>query len=96
METAVNLFFCSDSHLYNFQYADQFWNLDFSHRSPGEEDDEAHISHLAPEIRDVFGDSDDEEPTEYAVENHVEHDSNVRIVFFFLNFIYGAAHVVLQ
>lgn len=47
-----------------------------SHRSPGEEDDEAHISHLAPEIRDVFGDSDDEEPAEYAVENHAEHDSN--------------------
>lgn len=46
------------------------------HRSPVEEEDEAHISQSAPEIRDVFGDSDDEEPAEYAVPNHAENDSN--------------------
>ncbi|WOH03470.1 hypothetical protein DCAR_0622868 [Daucus carota subsp. sativus] len=46
-----------------------------SQRSPGEDEDEAHISHTAPELRDVFGDSDDEEP-EYAVENQIDHDSN--------------------
>ncbi|XP_059643295.1 protein LEO1 homolog isoform X2 [Cornus florida] len=45
-------------------------------RSPGEEKDETHISQSAPEIRDVFGDSDDEEPAEYAVQNHTEHDSD--------------------
>ncbi|KAL8111166.1 hypothetical protein AgCh_026779 [Apium graveolens] len=46
-----------------------------SQRSLGEEEDEAHISRTAPELRDVFGDSDDEEP-EYAVENQIDHDSN--------------------
>ncbi|KAL8134837.1 hypothetical protein AgCh_009736 [Apium graveolens] len=44
-------------------------------RLPVEEEDEAHISHTAPELRDVFGDSDDEEP-EYAVGNQIDHDSN--------------------
>ncbi|KAM7480086.1 hypothetical protein LguiA_028299 [Lonicera macranthoides] len=47
-----------------------------SHRSLGEEEDEAHIAQSAPEIRDVFGESDDEEPAEYAVENQIENDSN--------------------
>jgi RNA polymerase-associated protein LEO1 len=47
-----------------------------SHRSPDEEEGEAHIPQSAPEIRDVFGESDDEEPPEYAVQNHVEDESN--------------------
>ncbi|KAL7601063.1 protein LEO1 homolog isoform X1 [Lactuca sativa] len=47
-------------------------------RSPEEEKDEAHISQTAPEIRDVFGESDDdEEPAEYdAVQTHLEEDAN--------------------
>ncbi|CAK9163507.1 unnamed protein product [Ilex paraguariensis] len=45
-------------------------------RSSGEEKDEAHIPQSAPEIRDVFGDSDDEEPVEYGAQNHIEEDSN--------------------
>nr|GEW24268.1 protein LEO1 homolog isoform X1 [Tanacetum cinerariifolium] len=36
-----------------------------SQRSPEEEKDEAHISVIAPEIRDVLGESDDEEPVDY-------------------------------
>lgn len=44
-------------------------------KSPGQEKDEEHVSQ-APEIRDVFGDSDDEEPVEYEVQNDVDHDSN--------------------
>lgn len=49
-----------------------------SPRSPEEEKDEAHISQTAPEIRDVFGESDDdEEPAEYdAVQTHLEEDAN--------------------
>ncbi|CAI9284023.1 unnamed protein product [Lactuca saligna] len=47
-------------------------------RSPEEEKDEGHISQTAPEIRDVFGESDDdEEPAEYdAVQTHLEEDAN--------------------
>lgn len=52
--------------------------LSFYSRSPGEEKDDAHISNSAPEIRDVFGDSDDEEPAEYTIQNNVGEDSNVR------------------
>lgn len=44
------------------------------HRSP----DEAHISNTAPELRDVFGESDDEEAEEYnVVQNHLKDNSNV-------------------
>ncbi|XP_024976370.1 protein LEO1 homolog isoform X2 [Cynara cardunculus var. scolymus] len=47
-----------------------------SPRSPDEEKDEAHAQ-TAPELRDVFGESDDEEPAEYdAVQNHLEDDAN--------------------
>ncbi|KAA8542538.1 hypothetical protein F0562_023690 [Nyssa sinensis] len=46
-----------------------------SSRSTGEEKDDINVLHSAPEIRDVFGDSDDEEPAEYAVQNHIEEDS---------------------
>lgn len=53
--------------------------IDLNLRSLGEEDDDAHIAQSAPEIRDVFGESDDEEPAEYAVENQIENDSNVCI-----------------
>ncbi|XAR65526.1 hypothetical protein NMG60_11009677 [Bertholletia excelsa] len=45
-------------------------------RSPGEEKDETHFSNSAPEIRDVFGDTDDEEPAEYIIPSNVEEDSN--------------------
>ncbi|XP_027125687.2 protein LEO1 homolog [Coffea arabica] len=45
-------------------------------RSPSQERDEAHISLSAPEIRDVFGDSDDEEPVEYGVQNQIEDEAN--------------------
>lgn len=47
-----------------------------SPRSPDEEKDEAHAQ-TAPELRDVFGESDDEEPAEYdAAQNHLEDDAN--------------------
>lgn len=37
------------------------------------------MSQSAAEIRDVFGDSDDEEEPVYTVRNEIEQDSNVRI-----------------
>ncbi|XP_057489506.1 uncharacterized protein LOC130775420 [Actinidia eriantha] len=46
-----------------------------SPRSPVEEKDETHTLQSAPEIRDVFGDSDEEEPAEYTVQNKFEEDS---------------------
>ncbi|KAK3015092.1 hypothetical protein RJ639_006654, partial [Escallonia herrerae] len=54
-----------------------FWNLDLSHKSQDEEEGEAHISQSAPEIDEVFGDSEDEEPAEYAAQNHAEDNSNI-------------------
>ncbi|KAH9778096.1 protein LEO1-like [Citrus sinensis] len=46
-------------------------------RSPGgEEKDQTHISHSAAEIRDVFGDSDEEDVGEYAIRNDIDQDSN--------------------
>lgn len=51
-----------------------------SSRSPeGEEKDQANISHSAAEIRDVFGDSDEEDAEEYAIRNDMDQDSNVSI-----------------
>lgn len=46
-------------------------------RSPAEEKDEVPFSNSAPEIRDVFGDSDDEEPTRFGVQNEMDEESNV-------------------
>ncbi|XP_077223112.1 protein LEO1 homolog [Tasmannia lanceolata] len=43
-------------------------------RSPSEEKDHTHISHSAAEIRDVFGDSDEDEPAEYAAQNDLDQD----------------------
>ncbi|KAI5330212.1 PREDICTED: RNA [Prunus dulcis] len=45
-----------------------------SPRSPDEEKDHTHIAHSA--VRNVFGDSDEEEPTDYAVQNDIEHEPN--------------------
>ncbi|XP_047338144.1 protein LEO1 homolog [Impatiens glandulifera] len=45
---------------------------DGSPRSPGEEKDENQILESVPEIRDVFGDSDNEEPAEYEVPKNLE------------------------
>ncbi|MCD7449031.1 hypothetical protein HAX54_048468, partial [Datura stramonium] len=45
-------------------------------RSPGEEKDEAHMS-SAPEIRDVFGDSEDEEEADYVVQNQIDEEQNI-------------------
>ncbi|OMO51213.1 Leo1-like protein [Corchorus capsularis] len=44
-------------------------------KSPGEKD-QTHLSQSAAEIRDVFGDSDDEEAAEYAVRHEIEQDEN--------------------
>ncbi|PON68964.1 Leo1-like protein [Parasponia andersonii] len=41
---------------------------------PEEEKDETHIENAA--VRNVFGDSDDEEVEEYAIQNDIEHDSS--------------------
>lgn len=48
-----------------------------SSRSPDNEKDEDQFLNSAPEIRDVFGDSDDEEQAEYEVRNQIEEDENV-------------------
>ncbi|GLT25215.1 hypothetical protein SLA2020_003590 [Shorea laevis] len=45
-------------------------------KSPGEEKAQTHLAHSAAEIRDVFGDSDDEEIAEYAAQNEMEQDEN--------------------
>ncbi|KAJ6418438.1 hypothetical protein OIU84_001744 [Salix udensis] len=45
-------------------------------KSPEEEKDQAQNAQLVPEIRDVFGDSEDEEEDAYAVHNDMEQDSN--------------------
>ncbi|XVF54420.1 hypothetical protein PTKIN_Ptkin05aG0178800 [Pterospermum kingtungense] len=47
-------------------------------KSPGEEEekDQTHLSHPVAEIRDVFGDSDEEEEAEYAVRHEIEQDEN--------------------
>ncbi|KAI3463907.1 hypothetical protein Pfo_020570 [Paulownia fortunei] len=47
-----------------------------SPRSPGYEKDEDQFLNSAPEIRDVFGDSDDEEQAEYEARNQIEEDEN--------------------
>ncbi|KAL2465171.1 Protein LEO1-like protein [Abeliophyllum distichum] len=47
-----------------------------SSRSPGDEKNEDQLLHSAPEIRDVFGDSDDEEQEEYAVQHQIDEDEN--------------------
>ena len=49
-------------------------------KSPGKEKDQTHLSHSVAEIRDVFGDSDDEEAAEYAVRHEIEQDENVSII----------------
>lgn len=43
----------------------------------GDEKDEDQFLQSAPEIRDVFGDSDDEDQAEYKVQNQVEEDETV-------------------
>ncbi|KDP31332.1 hypothetical protein JCGZ_11708 [Jatropha curcas] len=45
-------------------------------KSPDGEKDHNHISQSAAEIRDVFGDSDDEEEPGYAVRHEIEQDSH--------------------
>nr|GEX48757.1 protein LEO1 homolog isoform X1 [Tanacetum cinerariifolium] len=48
-----------------------------SQRSPEEEKYETHMFDTSPEIRDVFGESDDEEPADYdAAQTNVEDDTN--------------------
>ncbi|KAK4486688.1 hypothetical protein RD792_006748 [Penstemon davidsonii] len=44
-------------------------------RSPADEKDEDQFLHSAPEIHDVFGDSDDEEQAEYEVQNQIEDEN---------------------
>lgn len=43
----------------------------------GDEKEDDQFMQSAPEIRDVFGDSDDEEQAEYKVQNQIEEDENV-------------------
>ncbi|OMO51632.1 Leo1-like protein [Corchorus olitorius] len=62
-------------------YASELYSLFFEtwldgSKSPGEEKDQTHLSQSAAEIRDVFGDSDDEEAAEYAVRHEIEQDEN--------------------
>lgn len=51
--------------------------------SPRDEKDETRDLHAAPEIRDVFGDFDDDEEEEmgYAIQQDIEQDSNVSFWF---------------
>ncbi|KAL3849288.1 hypothetical protein ACJIZ3_011170 [Penstemon smallii] len=44
-------------------------------RSPADEKNEDQFLHSAPEIHDVFGDSDDEEQAEYGVQNQIEDEN---------------------
>lgn len=48
--------------------------------STGDEKDEDQFLQSVPEIRDVFGDSDDEEQAEYKVQNQIGEDENVSII----------------
>lgn len=55
-----------------------FSDLDFIICSiSGDEKEDDQFMQSAPEIRDVFGDSDDEEQAEYKVQNQIEEDENV-------------------
>ncbi|RWR77214.1 protein LEO1 [Cinnamomum micranthum f. kanehirae] len=45
-------------------------------RSPQEQKDDAHISQSVAGIRDVFGDSDEDEPADYAPRNDFDQDSH--------------------
>lgn len=55
-----------------------FGGLDFIICSiSGDEKEDDQFMQSAPEIRDVFGDSDDEEQAEYKVQNQIEEDENV-------------------
>ncbi|CAA3023215.1 LEO1 homolog isoform X1 [Olea europaea subsp. europaea] len=54
---------------------DEEVNQGRSYRSPDDDKNEDHLLHSAPEIRDVFGDSDDEEQEEYAVQNQIEDEN---------------------
>ncbi|KAL6509534.1 hypothetical protein OROGR_022844 [Orobanche gracilis] len=52
-----------------------------SSKSPGHGNDEDHFLNPAPEIRDVFGDSDDEEQAAYEVRNDIKEDENWSKIF---------------
>ncbi|KAK9105193.1 hypothetical protein Scep_022037 [Stephania cephalantha] len=45
-------------------------------KSPSEQKDQAHVSHSVAEIRDVFGDSEEDEPADYADRNDLEQDAH--------------------
>ncbi|OVA00791.1 Leo1-like protein [Macleaya cordata] len=45
-------------------------------RSPSDEKDQTHNSHSVAEIRDVFGDSEDDEAAEYATQNDLDQESH--------------------
>lgn len=49
-------------------------------RSPGEEKDQGLVSQSAAEIRDVFGDSDEEEMADFAVPQDIEEDSHRSLI----------------
>lgn len=57
-------------------------NLMNCSRSPGENKDEDQYLNSAPEIRDVFGDSDDEEQAEDEARNQIE-DENVCMRYYY-------------
>jgi len=72
--------------LHNFLYVAQHWdsNCFFLEKknsgSPRDDKDQTHDLDSAPEIRDVFGDFDDEEEDMgYAAQQDIEQDSNVSV-----------------
>lgn len=56
-----------------------FFSLKKCSASPRDDKDQTHDLHSAPEIRDVFGDFDDDEEEDmgYAAQKDIEQDSNV-------------------
>lgn len=63
---------------YIWWYIEEWCPEETSCRSPHEQKDDAHISESVAGIRDVFGDSDEDEPADYAPRNDFDQDSHVR------------------
>ncbi|XVE54710.1 hypothetical protein DITRI_Ditri03aG0103600 [Diplodiscus trichospermus] len=66
----------SEEHHYPDNEDDEVDQARSQSKSPGEEKEQIHLSHSVAEIRNVFGDSDDEEAAEYAVQHEIEQDEN--------------------
>jgi len=57
--------------------------------SPEEDMDQTHVAQSAPELRDVFGDSDEEEPAGYGVQHDMEQQPVILLCIVFMFPIYN-------